>query len=49
MIVEHYPSLILITDITEGVLVKQKYIGYTETEAKEIFRRKYYDNEHRNS
>ena len=49
MTVEHYPSLILITDIIEGVFVKQKYIGYTETEAKEMFRRKYYDNEHSNS
>ena len=49
MIVEHYPSLILIKDIIEGETVKQKYIGYTEIEAKEMFRRRYYDNEHSNS
>lgn len=42
MITEIKPSFILITDIINGVYVKEKYIGYSLTESKKRFKKKYY-------
>lgn len=41
MTVETFPSLILVTDLINGQLVKEKYIGYTEKQAKKLFKKKY--------
>ncbi len=41
MSVEVKPQFILITDVINGYLVKEKYIGYTINEAKRKFKLKY--------
>ena len=41
MSVEVKPQFILITDVINGYLVKEKYIGYTINEAKRRFKLKY--------
>lgn len=38
MIVEHYPQFILITAWVCGERLKEKYIGYSEIEARKLFR-----------
>ena len=42
MTIEVKPNFILITDIIDGHLVKEKYIGYSEIKAKKLFKSKYY-------
>ena len=39
MTIEHKPNFILITDIIDNQLIKEKFIGYTEKEAIRIFKR----------
>jgi|TARA_Y100001963_G_scaffold119830_1_gene167254 hypothetical protein len=41
MRVEVKPQFILITDVINGYLVKERYIGYTINEAKKRFKYKY--------
>ena len=39
MTIEHKTNFILITDIKDNQLIKEKFIGYTEKEAIRIFKR----------
>ena len=42
MTVEIKPQFILISDIINNHLVKEKYIGYSVKEAKKLFKTKYH-------